>query len=349
LVPLDGSAHAFKALDLASEIAVKYDATLLLLHAIPDEVELSEPQRRFARAEHIEGSLDQMQFTLAEQQLMTSARHRALQTGVRQVDTLVEPGDPAKVIIDHATDVDMIVMGRRGLGPIEGLLQGYCRAACHKRSTSSPTPPALRSSRLEVRTGTGRPAEIAVPPVTTGRKRRITMFKTIVVATDGSDHAGKAVRIASDMAEKYDARLVLCHVLMHGSLSVDLRRMLEVEHLIEQPRLRSAAGGGGVPDAVGMFAPTQVSSETLQGAIGAMGQLVIDAGTKIAHEVGVAKIDSVVTNGDAAEEILRCADRAKADLIVIGSRGLGDLKGLLMGSVSHKVNQLATCTCITVK
>jgi nucleotide-binding universal stress UspA family protein len=135
LVPLDGSAHAFKALDLASEIAVKYDATLLLLHAIPDEVELSEPQRRFARAEHIEGSLDQMQFTLAEQQLMTSARHRALQTGVRQVDTLVEPGDPAKVIIDHATDVDMIVMGRRGLGPIEGLLQGYCRAIAGQRVT----------------------------------------------------------------------------------------------------------------------------------------------------------------------------------------------------------------------
>ncbi len=55
LVPLDGPAHAFKAFDLASEIAVKYDATLLLLHAIPDEVELSEPQRRFAHSEHIEG------------------------------------------------------------------------------------------------------------------------------------------------------------------------------------------------------------------------------------------------------------------------------------------------------
>lgn len=124
LVPLDGSGHAFKTLDLASKTAVKYDATLLLLHAVPDEVELSEPHRRFAHAEHIEGSLDQMPFTIAEQQLMTSARHRVLQTGVRHVDTKVEPDDPAKVIIDHASDVDMIVMGRRGLGPIEGLLQG---------------------------------------------------------------------------------------------------------------------------------------------------------------------------------------------------------------------------------
>lgn len=84
------------------------------------------------------------------------------------------------------------------------------------------------------------------------------MFKTIVVATDASDHAGKAVRIDSDMAEKYDARLVLCHVLMHGPVSAEMRRILEVEHLIKPARLRSVAGGG-VPDAVGMFAPNQVA------------------------------------------------------------------------------------------
>ena len=107
--------------------------------------------------------------------------------------------------------------------------------------------------------------------------------------------------------------------------------MIEVEHLVEPAQLRSHAGGG-VPDAFGMFAPNPAAEESLQGAIGAMGQLVINASTKIAHKTGVAKVDSMITNGDAADEILRCAERAEADLIVIGSRGLGDLKGLLMGS-----------------
>ena len=70
------------------------------------------------------------------------------------------------------------------------------------------------------------------------------MFTTVVAATDGSDHAGKAVEMASDIAEKYGAKLILCHILLHGPLSADLRRMLEVEHLLEPARARSAAAGG---------------------------------------------------------------------------------------------------------
>nr|WP_312860533.1 universal stress protein [Mesorhizobium sediminum] len=37
------------------------------------------------------------------------------------------------------------------------------------------------------------------------------------------------------------------------------------------------------------------------------------------------------------------------DLIVLGSRGLGDVEGFLLGSVSHKVTSLASCPCLTVK
>ena len=64
---------------------------------------------------------------------------------------------------------------------------------------------------------------------------------------------------------------------------------------------------------------------------------------------GIAEINNVIEEGDPAERILACAERENADLIVLGSRGLSDLKGLLLGSVSHKVSHLSSCTCMTVK
>jgi len=57
----------------------------------------------------------------------------------------------------------------------------------------------------------------------------------------------------------------------------------------------------------------------------------------------------MVLEGDPAGRIVEAARKRGADLIVIGSRGLGDLQGMLLGSVSHKVAQLAPCTCIIVR
>jgi nucleotide-binding universal stress UspA family protein len=53
--------------------------------------------------------------------------------------------------------------------------------------------------------------------------------------------------------------------------------------------------------------------------------------------------------GNPAEEIVRYANDHGIDLIVMGHRGAGGLQGLLMGSVSHKVIQLASCPVILVK
>jgi nucleotide-binding universal stress UspA family protein len=53
-------------------------------------------------------------------------------------------------------------------------------------------------------------------------------------------------------------------------------------------------------------------------------------------------------SGDPAACILEAARNSQARFIVMGRRGLGRLAGLLIGSVSQKVSQLADCTCITV-
>jgi nucleotide-binding universal stress UspA family protein len=67
-----------------------------------------------------------------------------------------------------------------------------------------------------------------------------------------------------------------------------------------------------------------------------------------AKERGVENVSDVIEDGDPTEQILRHAETA-TNLIVMGSRGLSDLKGLLMGSVSHRVSQPSSCTRVTVR
>ena len=60
------------------------------------------------------------------------------------------------------------------------------------------------------------------------------MINTILVPTDGSVHAVKAITFASDIASKYSARVVLLHSLLFGSSSRDILRLVEAGQLSEE-------------------------------------------------------------------------------------------------------------------
>ena len=68
-----------------------------------------------------------------------------------------------------------------------------------------------------------------------------------------------------------------------------------------------------------------------------------------AESTGVKDITTQILDGAPADMIIAAAENENADLIVMGSRGLGNFAGLLLGSVSHKVSHLSKCTCVTVK
>lgn len=175
------------------------------------------------------------------------------------------------------------------------------------------------------------------------------MFKKILTATDGSEHGTKAVQLASELAARYGAKLVLVHVLQHGRIPESVQQMLEVENLIEprqrqQPQVANVAGGLVSATGRGVEA-----SDTSYRVCATLGEHILGTAKQVAHDGGVEDIRKVVEDGDPAQRILACAERENADLIVVGSRGLSDLKGMLMGSVSHKLIQLAKCTCIAVK
>ncbi len=171
------------------------------------------------------------------------------------------------------------------------------------------------------------------------------MIKTILVPTDGSEHAVKAITLAADIAEKYQAKLVLLNVLQQGPLPESLRHMAEVEHLTE-PRAQPVA------DVARARIPTLITTpkgESARPVYEAIAKQVLDAGERVAKEHGATKVERISEEGDPTKRILEQAEKSHANLIVMGSRGLSDIKGLMMGSVSHKVSNLADCSCVSVK
>ncbi len=172
------------------------------------------------------------------------------------------------------------------------------------------------------------------------------MLKTILVATDGSDHARRAVDLAADLAAKYQAKVILLHVLLRGHLPEGLLRAAEVEHVTHP--------GPGGPRNLAIM-PQEIMARVEREVQAPLEVLEYIAGNVLADaEVavrakGVTEVEAVVEQGDTARHILDKAAQSGADMIVMGRRGLGGLEGLLMGSVSQKVNHHASCTCVTVR
>ena len=175
------------------------------------------------------------------------------------------------------------------------------------------------------------------------------MFNKILCPTDGSDHAYKALDLAIDMAKRYDAELVILHV-PHGSENIEaLRRFAEIEGLA--PRVNKE-----IDRLESMDYRISVATESAFQDSGISPRVLIDVGHHIikqakrhAERNGVENINTLLEGGDPADRILKCIDSEKIDCVIMGSRGLNDLKGLFLGSVSHKVANRAPCTCIAVK
>jgi nucleotide-binding universal stress UspA family protein len=174
------------------------------------------------------------------------------------------------------------------------------------------------------------------------------MINTIVVPTDGSEHADRAVEMAGEIAARFGARVVILHALLHHTSTTDLKAIAEQV---------------GVADAV-VNKIDELEKAMFEVAAADYGPVTIPVPPAILRQVGdriagkarqaieakgVDKVATQVVDGSPAENIIAAAEHEKADLIVMGRRGLGNIAGMLMGSVSHKVSHLANCACLTVR
>jgi len=178
------------------------------------------------------------------------------------------------------------------------------------------------------------------------------MIKTIVVATDASDHGKKAVKLASELAHSLKARLVIVHALLFDAGSASLRKIAnrrdltrDQRHLLDNYEVDTqltVAAAGGLDTSLAYVPPPLELLEPI-------GRQILEGAKQAARNGGAKNVSSKLVSGSAADSILAAAKKEKADMIVLGTRGFGKLKGLFLGSVSHKVSVNAHCPVLTVK
>ncbi|MGR3342053.1 MAG: universal stress protein [Paracoccaceae bacterium] len=127
LVALDGSKHSMKAVELAAEIAAACSAKVIILTVIKTHQtpKVSAELRAYAKLENISGSDLEAMKSIANQ-MVSHAETKARDGGVKDIEKKVETGPVARTIVATAkqNEVDMIVIGSRGLGSIEATLRG---------------------------------------------------------------------------------------------------------------------------------------------------------------------------------------------------------------------------------
>ncbi len=140
------------------------------------------------------------------------------------------------------------------------------------------------------------------------------MFDKILLAVDGSEHALHAANTAANLARAMrskEFRIVAAYDFIPPYLG--------------EPNMQSAIN-----------ARMEEANTILQNAIKALGELPCEIQTELIE-------------GPAAEAIIGIAATRKSDVIVMGSRGLGTLAGLLLGSTSQKVVAHAPCPVLIVR
>ncbi|ABO50688.1 UspA domain protein [Desulforamulus reducens MI-1] len=145
------------------------------------------------------------------------------------------------------------------------------------------------------------------------------MYKKILVPLDGSERSIKALSHTVALAEKLAAKVTLMHVVPSLPPYVNTA----VDHLgqVQQSIIEELMKNG---------------KEMLEQFVSSISDKNIE-------------VDTYTVMGQPADEILEKANQDNYELIVIGSRGLGEIKGYIMGSVSNRVSRHASCPVLIIR
>lgn len=145
-------------------------------------------------------------------------------------------------------------------------------------------------------------------------------MKKVLVAVDGSDNSLRALEFALGMKRMFaDLQITALYV---------------------------------GPSIYGMFPEAGISSwirqKDLDKEIEERAQKISEKIDEAAARYGFA-VEKAIARGDAGAAICKFAEEQNYDLVVVGTRGFGEVKNILLGSVSHKVIHLCPCPVLVVK
>jgi nucleotide-binding universal stress UspA family protein len=145
------------------------------------------------------------------------------------------------------------------------------------------------------------------------------MFRSIVVGTDGSETARKAVEEAIDLAKSIGATVCLVSAyepIPHSRLKDEARQAPD--------------------DLQWMINPREDVDATLSDA------------ADFVREAGL-DVETFAREGDPADAILDVAEERGADLIVVGNKGMTGARRFLLGSVPNKISHHAPCSVLIIR
>lgn len=155
------------------------------------------------------------------------------------------------------------------------------------------------------------------------------MFEKILVPVDGSEHSLRALEIATQIAKRFDGKIILIHVYSVGVRPV----------VMPEPTTLT-------PPSVPIIAPADFS-KVVEAARKAGANILADGENKVKAE-GV-QVETLLKEGHTVQEILKTAREGKFDLIVMGARGVSKIREIILGSASDGVIRNAPCPVLVTK
>ena len=149
------------------------------------------------------------------------------------------------------------------------------------------------------------------------------MFKKILVPLDGSKSAIAALNIACEVATRFQSHITLLHVASLGTV-LPMKRFEKTQHI----------------------SPHEIQKMIMSSR--EAGFNILDQGQQILEGSGIP-VKTILKDGYPATEIVRIARDRNLDLIILGARGVSQIKELRIGRTSEQIVRNAPCTVMICK